>query len=206
MEKPIAEACLRNQEPIAAALEQLLTQPARVLELGSGTGQHAVYVGRRLPHLTWQPTELPEALPGIRAWLADSGLTNVLAPLALDVRAREWPVTGPFDAVFTANTLHFVGWAVVEALFAGVEKVLRGGGIFCAYGPFNEDQQYTSEGNRQLDLWLQSRDPDSGIKDRQDIMDRAAEYGLIFEQDVAMPANNRILVFRRSEASDRSNG
>ncbi len=198
MEKPIAEACLRNQEPIAATLEQLLRQPAMVLELGSGTGQHAVYVARRLPYLTWQPTELSEALPGIRAWLADENLTNVLPPLALDVRAGEWPVAGPYDVVFTANTLHFVGWSVVAALFAGVEKVLRPGGLFCAYGPFNEDQRYTSEGNRQLDLWLKSRDPDSGIKDRQDVTARAAGHGLVFEQDMAMPANNRMLVFRRS--------
>ena len=198
MDKPVAEACLRNQEPIAQALAQILTEPARVLEIGSGTGQHAVYIGRALPHLLWQPSELAEFLPGIHAWLRDAGLSNVLNPIVLDVRQRPWQLGQEFDAVFTANTVHFVGWRTVESLLAGTAEVLRENGLFCVYGPFNYDGQYTSEGNRNLDLWLKSRDPDSGIKDIEAVKQRAAALGLIFQQDIAMPANNRLLVFRKA--------
>lgn len=197
MEKPVAEACLRNQEPIARVLRELLTEPAQVLEIGSGTGQHAVYLARAMPWLHWQPSELPGQLDGIRAWRDDAGLPNLAEPVALDMSQWPWPVAGPFDAVFTANTVHFVGWPLVDALLAGTARVLRPGGQFCVYGPFNENGRFTSPGNEALDHWLKQRDPDSGIKDRQDVVERAAAVGLVFQQEFAMPANNRILVFER---------
>lgn len=196
MEKPVAPACLRNQEPIAQALAGILTEPARVLEIGSGTGQHAVYVARALPYLIWQPTELEPALAGVRAWRAGAGLENVLEPLVLDVTQNDWPQE-PYDAVFTANTVHFIGWEPVRQMFEGVARVLRGDGLFCVYGPFNYDGRYTSEGNRELDAWLKSRDPASGIKDIEAVTQLAASFGLVFQQDIAMPANNRLLVFRK---------
>lgn len=197
MEKPVAPACLRNQEPIARTLAGILTEPARVLEIGSGTGQHAVYVARALPHLTWQPTELEPALAGIRAWQEDAGLDNVLEPLVLDVSQDDWP-EGPYDAVFTANTVHFIGWAPVRRMFEGVARVLRPEGLFCVYGPFNYEGRYTSEGNRELDAWLKSRDSTSGIKDIEAVRQLADSLELVFQQDLAMPANNRMLVFRKS--------
>lgn len=195
--KPIAEACLRNQQPIADTLAKVFVNPANILELGSGTGQHAVAVAERLPHLTWQPTDLPDCLPGINAWREDAGLTNILQPVALDVTQSPWPVSGPFDGVFTANTVHFVGWKIVSAMFAGVSSHLKVDGIFCIYGPFNLDGEYTSEGNMRLDQWLKGRDPDSGIKDLSSVRERAAEVGLIFEDKFTMPANNMMLRFTR---------
>ena len=198
MDKPVSEACLRNQEPIAEALARILTEPATVLEIGSGTGQHAVHIGRRLPHLLWQPSDLAECLPGIHAWLQEAGLANVLNPVVLDVRQQPWLLGHEFDAVFTANTIHFVGWRSVESLLRGTAGVLRAGGLFCVYGPFNYGGQYTSEGNRQLDLWLKGRDPDSGIKDIEEVRVRAEALGLLLQQDLAMPANNRLLVFQKT--------
>ena len=196
MEKPVAEACLRNQAPIAETLSHILTEPARVLEIGSGTGQHAVYISARLPHLTWQPSELAVNLPGIRAWMQDVRLPNVLEPLVLDMGGADWP-TQVYDAVFTANTVHFVGWHLVDAMLDGVAGVLKPGGLFCVYGPFNYDRQYTSPGNQQLDLWLKSRDPESGIKDIAALCQHAQARGLQLRQDEVMPANNRLLVFVR---------
>lgn len=202
MEKPVSAACLRNQEPIARALAGILVEPARVLEIGSGTGQHAVYLARALPHLIWQPTELEPALAGIRAWRDEAGLDNVLEPRVLDVCQDDWP-TGPYDAVFTANTVHFIGWEPVRRMFAGVAQVLRPEGHFCIYGPFNENGRYTSEGNRDLDAWLKSRDQDSGIKDRDEVIRLADALGLLFQEDIAMPANNRLLVFRKAGPAAR---
>lgn len=199
IEKPIAEACLRNQTPIVETLAKIFINPMNILELGSGTGQHAVAIAGRLPKVIWQPTDLPDCLPGINAWRTDAGLANVLEPVALDVNLSPWPVQGPFDGVFTANTLHYVGWSTVLALLAGVSNQLKVDGIFCVYGPFNEDGQYTSDGNRRLDQWLKGRDPDSGIKDLARVTESAAAVGLVFEEQITMPANNRILRFLRGD-------
>lgn len=193
--KPLSEACLRNQEPIAEVLAHWLSEARTVLEIGSGTGQHAVFIAEKMPQLEWYPSDLSECLPGIRSWIADADLPNVKAPLALDVCSDHWP-TMVFDAIFTANTLHFVGWSVVDAMFKGVVSVLRPGGRFCVYGPFNKDTQFTSIGNQQLDEWLKRRDPSSGIKDIAEVMERAQSYGLIFEQKQQLPANNLLLLFR----------
>lgn len=210
--KPFSEACARNQQPIAAILETCLSRPSRVLEIGSGTGQHAVFMTRIMPHLQWQPTDLAEAIPAIELWRKDANLSNLAAPLELDVNQLPWPVaiTGKggkgenhdavksgYDAVFTANTVHFVGWSTVENLFRGTAEVLKAGGQMLVYGPFNENGSYTSAGNAQLDSWLKARNPDSGIKDRNAVIALAAQYGLAHEHTNALPANNDLLAFRK---------
>ena len=195
MEKPVAPACLRNQAPIAAALEPLLSDRQRLLELGSGTGQHAVYCAQRMPHLSWQPTELAENLPGIQLWLDEAQLQNIHAPVNLDLRTADWALSGHYDAAFSANTVHFVSWDTVQAMFKGLTQWLTPGAVLAIYGPFNRDHSYTSDGNRQLDAWLKQRDPDSGIKDLDDVIACAAGYALDHRQTQSMPANNLLLSF-----------
>lgn len=198
--KPFAESCEQNRDPILAVLREAFADRRRVLEIASGTGQHAVYFAGALPHLNWQTSELPENHAGIHAWLDEACLVNVLPPLALDVNATDWPVA-TVDAIFNANTVHIIAWPAVQRLFAGIGRVLEVGGIVCMYGPFNYGGQFTSESNARFDVWLKSRDPNSGVRDFE-ALDRLAEaQGLRLEQDVAMPSNNRILIWRRHSAS-----
>ncbi len=163
--KPYSAACDENRDPILGVLERVLTHPARVLEIGSGTGQHAAYFAARLPYLTWLPSDLAESLSGIRAWAADATAPNLLEPLGLDVMASPWPVDA-VDAVFSANTAHIMNEPAVVAMFSGVGRILHPGGLFILYGPFNDAGRYTSESNRRFDDWLKARDPASGIKER----------------------------------------
>ncbi|MEJ2590920.1 MAG: DUF938 domain-containing protein [Candidatus Thiodiazotropha sp.] len=194
--KPFAESCEENKAPILAVLMRLFAPAGRVLEIGSGTGQHAVHFAAAMPHLSWQTSDVAENLPGVRAWLDESALSNLPEPLSLDVR-DDWP-DGPYDGVFSANTAHIMGWPEVEALFAGVGRVLDDGGCFALYGPFNYGGAYTSESNRSFDGWLKRRDPRSGIRDFDALNALAADNGLRFEEDVEMPVNNRILVWRKT--------
>jgi SAM-dependent methyltransferase len=193
--KPFAEACERNKEPILHVLEEVLAGCASVLEIGSGTGQHAVYFGTALPHLVWQTSDLPEHHDGIRSWLR-GGPANVLAPVALDVNDDRWPVAA-VDAVFSANTLHIMSWPAVERTFAGIGRVLRTGGVLCVYGPFNYGGRHTSPSNARFDAWLKARDPQSGIRDFEQVDALAGKQGLALWRDAGMPANNRMLVWRR---------
>ena len=198
--KPHAPACERNRDPILAVLRRHFAGRRHVLEVGSGTGQHAVYFARAMPWLAWQASDVAEHLPGIRAWLDDAGLPNTPAPLELDVGSPTWPVV-PADAVFTANTLHIMGWDEVRAFFRGVDAVLRGapGGMLAAYGPFNYGGTFSSDSNRDFDAWLKARDPRSGIRDFEAVDGLAREAGLELLDDVAMPANNRCLVWQRRD-------
>ena len=193
--KPFAPACERNRDPILAVLRKHFADCRSVLEVGSGTGQHAVHFAAAMPWLSWQCADLPPHLPGIRQWLDEAALPNTPPPLALDVRGP-WP-TGPYDAVFSANVLHIVGWPEVEAFFAGVGQVLGAAGTLVVYGPFNAGGHYTSESNRDFDAWLKARDPRSGIRDVEAVQALAARVGLLAIDDVAMPANNRCMVWRR---------
>jgi cyclopropane fatty-acyl-phospholipid synthase-like methyltransferase len=193
--KPFAPACERNRDPILAVLRTQFADRRSVLEVGSGTGQHAVYFAAALPWLSWQCADLAPQLPGIRQWLDEAGLPNTPPPLALDV-CGPWP-TGPYDAVFSANLLHIVGWPGVEAFFAGVGRVLGAAGMLVVYGPFNAGGTYTSASNRDFDAWLRARDPRSGIRDVEAVQALAARAGLRAVDDVAMPANNRCLIWRR---------
>lgn len=195
--KPFAESCEQNREPILAVLRDAFADRRDVLEIASGTGQHAVHFGAALPYLTWRTSELPANHAGIQAWLDEAGLGNVLPPIALDVDDADWPV-GPVDAIFNANTVHIVGWPSVERLFAGIGRVLAPGGIVCLYGPFNYKGAFTSESNARFDAWLKARDPASGVRDFEAIDRLAQAQGLHLWQDIAMPANNRSLIWRRT--------
>lgn len=195
-DKPYAPACDRNREPILDVLREHFADRRAVLEIGSGTGQHAVHFAAAMPTLTWQCSDVAQNLPGIRAWLDEAGLANTPPPLELDA-SGEWP-SRRFDAVFTANTLHIMGWPEVEAFFAGVDRVLAAADATLAiYGPFNYGGEYTSESNREFDGWLKARDPRSAIRDFEAVDALARSIGLRLEADVAMPANNRTLVWRR---------
>ncbi|MEQ1667639.1 MAG: DUF938 domain-containing protein [Sulfuriferula sp.] len=194
--KPNSPACERNQAPLLAQLQPLLAGRKRVLEIASGTGQHAVYFARAMSHLTWQTSDLAVNHAGIQAWLDEAQLANVLPPLILDVNQPDWGV-GKVDAVFNANTVHIVSWSAVCSLFAGVARVLAVNGVLCLYGPFNYDGAYTSVSNAEFDAWLKARDADSGIRDFEAIGELAATQGLILQDDIAMPSNNRLLVFNK---------
>lgn len=198
--KPFSEACEQNKQPILAVLSRLFADIRTVLEVGSGTGQHAVYFARALPHLFWQTSDKAENHPGIRAWLEEDGLSNIGVPIELDV-AGNWP-SQTFDGVFSANTTHIMSWPEVEAFFRGVGRVLCEGGCFALYGPFNFAGSYTSESNRQFDLWLRQRDPQSGIRNFEELNGLAARQHLYFEEDIEMPVNNRILVWRKQASVD----
>lgn len=195
-DKPVSPASERNQQPILEVLRDLLAPRSEVLEIGSGTGQHAVFFGRHLPHLQWHTSDLPAQHPGIRAWIAEAGLPNVQGPLDLDVDDQAWPVHD-MDAVFSANTVHIIAWPQVCSMFAGVGRTLKPGGLFCLYGPFNYAGQFTSESNAQFDAWLKQRDAARGIRDFEALDALALAQGLALSQDIVMPANNRILVWRK---------
>lgn len=197
--KPFAESCEENKLPILAVLKTEFTTASRVLEIGSGTGQHAVFFARELPHLDWQTSDVAEYHPGIRAWIEDAGLSNVRAPLTLDVACDSWP-GATYDGVFSANTAHIMGWPEVEAMFAGIGKLLEPDGRFCLYGPFNYGGKYTSASNARFDEWLKARDPRSGVRNFEDLNRLAEAAGLRLVKDYAMPANNRTLVWMKIEA------
>lgn len=199
-EKPYSESCEQNQEPILKVLREVFSQTRRVLEIGSGSGQHAVHFGRGLPHLHWQPSDIPAHLPGIRLWLQEAALENVAQPLALDVTLGPWPEV-PFDGIFSANTAHIMAWPAVQQTFQGIGRILAPGGLFCLYGPFNYDGCFTSESNARFDHWLKQRDPASGVRDFAGLDGLAQKAGLEQVSDIEMPANNRCLVWRKKSAA-----
>jgi len=186
----------RNQGPILEVLRRELAASTGVLEVGSGTGQHAVYFAPNLPHLTWQPSEVPALLAPLAERVRLQGTPNLRAPIVLDVRDRPWPARS-VDAIFSANTLHIMGWDAVADFFRGAGGALGPEGVLCVYGPFNYHGRYTSDSNAQFDAWLKARDPDSAIRDFEALDALARAQGLTLAADHAMPANNRTLVWRR---------
>jgi SAM-dependent methyltransferase len=197
MSKRFSAACERNREPIVAVLRDVLGHCRHVLEIGSGTGQHAVYFGRQMPHLIWQTSDLPDNHASIRAWQQEAKLSNVPPPLTLDANSADWP-RAPFDAVFSANTCHIMAWPEVEAMFKGIGDILPTGGVLCLYGPFNYGGAFTSESNAQFDASLKAHAPHMGIRDIESINRLAAAQQLVPRADYAMPAHNRLLVWRRA--------
>jgi SAM-dependent methyltransferase len=193
--RPYAAACDRNREPIAERLATWLPARARILEIGSGTGQHAVYFGERFSTVEWQTSDVAGNHAGIRAWIESSGRENVLPPIELDALRGEWP-GGPFDGVFTANTAHIMPIEAVAGMFAGAGRVLAAHGFFFLYGPVNRNGEFTSESNRAFDADLRARAPHMGLRDDRVLIDFARAAGLELAADYAMPANNRSLVFR----------
>lgn len=195
--KPYAESCDINKDPILDVLREVFADRRLVLELASGTGQHAVHFGRALPHLTWQTSELTENHAGIQAWLDEAQLPNVLGPVHIDANDVHWPVSH-YDAIFNANTVHILSWVEVEKLFSGIERVLATGGILCLYGPFNYGGKFTSESNARFDVWLKSRNPLSGVRDFEALNALASQQGMVLLKDIEMPINNRTLVWQRA--------
>jgi cyclopropane fatty-acyl-phospholipid synthase-like methyltransferase len=192
----LSEACERNKGPILEILGTEFPASHSVLEVGSGTGQHAVHFAAHLPHLSWQPSEVGEQLAPLAERIRLQGTSNLRAPIALDVSDHPWR-TARVDAVFSANTLHIMAWSAVQAFVRGVGGCLTAPGVLCVYGPFRFQGQYTSDSNAEFDAYLKARDPVSGIRDFEALEALARAEGLVFAADHAMPANNRTLVWRR---------
>ncbi len=197
MEKPYSPSCDRNKDIILEKLGPLFSSTHHVLEIGSGTGQHAVHFARHLPHLIWQTSDRLENHSAIKTWLDEAGLSNTRPPLDLDVSAK-WPkLSQAIDAIFSANAVHIMSWENVCNFIKNTGIYLAEEGLFVLYGPFNYGGKFTSLSNEKFDLWLKNRNPESGIRDFEAITKLAQEAGLWFEDDIEMPANNRILVFTK---------
>lgn len=196
--KPYSPACDQNRDPILAVLRGHFADRSQVLEVGSGSGQHAVYFAAAMPNLSWQTSDRAQNLPGIRLWLDEAALSNTPAPLELDVNGA-WPKRR-FDAVFSANSLHIMSWPETQALFAGLSNVITDDAKLAIYGPFNYGGRYTSDSNAAFDDWLQAQAPHMGVRDYEAVDELAQTIGLHLLEDRAMPANNRCLVWQRSAA------
>jgi len=196
MNKPFAESCEQNKHVILDVLKQEFAQQRKVLEIGSGTGQHAVFFANYLPHLYWQCSDRSAELQGINLWLNEAGLANLTPPIALDVLSDQWPIE-KYDAVFSANAVHIMSWQAVEALFKGLNNCLEDHAIVCLYGPFNYNGKFTSESNANFDQWLKNRNPLSGIRHFEELDKLATQCGLTLKNDHEMPANNRILCWQK---------
>jgi cyclopropane fatty-acyl-phospholipid synthase-like methyltransferase len=193
--KPFSQACENNKDAILQVIQTVFSQPTAVWEIGSGTGQHACYFARHLPHLEWQPTDRQENIPGIRLWQEDAQLANLTPPLTLDVTDAVWPCKA-VDALFTANTLHIMSWEEVQSFFDRLAVHLNAKALVCIYGPFNYNGAYTSNSNAHFDQWLKSQNTLSGIKNFEDIVFLATAMGFSLLNDFTMPANNRLLVLQ----------
>ena len=193
--KRYSDASERNRDPILGILRRVFADRRHVLEIGSGTGQHAAYFAPALSHLTWQPSDVAENLTSIRVWREESQSPGLREPIELDVERPFPPVKA--DAVFSANTCHIMSWAQVERMFAAIAALLPPGGVFALYGPFHYGGKATSPSNAEFDAWLRGRDALSGVRDFEEIRKLGSKHGFDLEEDNAMPANNRLLVFRK---------
>lgn len=197
-EKPNAPATGRNQEVILQVLQDEFLEAKSVLEIGSGTGQHAVFFARELPHLVWQSSDREINHAGIKAWIDDAGLENLLLPLALDVEDTE-KLNATFDAVFSANTAHIMSFPAVKCMFRLVGSCLTEEGVFCLYGPFNQDGAFSSPSNEKFDASLKAQDGSMGIRDLEDLDALAEANGMTRVRLYAMPANNNIAVWQKDQ-------
>ncbi len=197
--KPYAPACDRNRDPILGVLRRWFADRKRVLEIGSGTGQHACAFAAALPHLEWQTSDVAENLPGIHLWLEEAQLANLPPPVELDV-SGEWP-KGSYDAAFSANTLHIMSWEEVRQFFPGLGRALGPDAMLAIYGPFNYGGRFTSDSNAEFDHSLKERDANMGIRDFEAVDALARSAGFELVEDAPMPANNRTLVWRRQARS-----
>lgn len=197
---PHSDACERNKGPILEVLHQVFAGCKHVLEIGSGTGQHAVHFATEMPWLVWQPTEVAEAMPGLRKRIFNEGPSNLRAPIELDVMRPPWDVRR-VDGLFTANTLHIMRWPLVEAFFAGLPAVAKPTTVLAIYGPFRYGGQYTSASNESFDTLLHARDPESGIRDFEEVDALARGVGFTLKADYPMPANNQTIVWQSATAA-----
>jgi len=195
VERPFSQACENNKQAILDALREILRDVSGVLELGSGTGQHARYFAEQLPALTWQTSDVASNLPGIEAWRAGYAGSNLPPTLTIDVTDPVWPAAIP-EAIFTANSLHIMPWSSVCSLFDYLSRHAPPGNLLCVYGPFNYGGNYTSDSNARFDQWLGLHHPGGGIRDFEAVSECALNAGYALQADHAMPANNRLLVFR----------
>ena len=191
-----SQAAANNKAPILAALTAWLAADARVLEIGSGAGQHAIHMAAALPHLHWQPSDQAEALPTLMKNLKAYGSANIAPPICLDLSLIEWP-GNPVDCIYSANVVHIVSQTLGEKLIRGAAKLLLPGGLLALYGPFKYRGEFTTSSNADFDLWLKARDSLSGVRDFEWVDDVAQDAGLTFVEDLSMPANNRFLAFTR---------
>ncbi len=196
-----SESSEQNKHVILETLRNEFTYSSQILEIGSGTGQHAVFFAPALAHLQWQPSERYQHLGDIRSWIESAPAPNLRPVIELDVTVQPWPVEGngeTYDGVFSANTAHIMNAQAVRQMFEGVARLLASGGRFALYGPFNYNGKATSDSNARFDEWLKARDPESGIKDFTDLNRLADGLGLSLKQDHRMPTNNRLLVWEKS--------
>ncbi|WP_082716365.1 MULTISPECIES: DUF938 domain-containing protein [Burkholderia] len=192
-----APATERNREPILDVLKRVLPVRGTVLEIASGTGQHAIHFAAALPDLVWQPTDTEAAArASIAAWAADAALPNLRAPLALDVCVEPWPLAAA-DAIVCINMIHIAPWAAACALFDGAARVLPDGGVLYLYGPYRRGGAHTAESNAQFDAQLRSRDPAWGVRDLETVAELGRAADLALDEIVEMPANNLSVVFRK---------
>jgi SAM-dependent methyltransferase len=192
---PFAPACERNKQPILEVLQRILPPAGLVLEIGSGTGQHVVYFSEHLPDLQWQPSEQAENLAGLQSRLDQQAGANVWPAIQLDVAAA-WPELDVV-AIISANTAHIMSWPEVVCMFDGVGGLLKPAGVFSLYGPFNVNGEFTSASNQQFDLQLRSQKPGMGLRDVAELEKLAQQQHMYLDQQIAMPANNQVLVFRK---------
>ena len=202
---PFSAAAENNKRPILQILKTAFADSTRVLEIASGTGQHAVFFAEQLPHLDWRPSDVAEHLPAIdqRIVEADAELANLLSPIELDIGELPWPVSASdyedaYDGIFSANSLHIISWSLVEHFFEGVGETLKQGGVLCVYGPFKYGGQFTTTSNETFDKSLKEKDPESGIRDFEAVDELARKVGLTLQGDHKMPANNQLLVWKRA--------
>lgn len=194
---PFAPASERNREPILDALRPRMPSRGRLLEIGAGTGQHAVYMAPAFPGIRWLATDRDDELPGLQARLDVEGEARLPRALALDVQFDDWP-EGPFQAAYTANTLHIMSWAACQATLSGVGRILADEAPFFVYGPFKVGDRFTTESNRRFDRSLKARAAHMGLRDIAALESEAARHHLRLEERLEMPANNFLLVFRRA--------
>jgi hypothetical protein len=195
-----APAVTRNRDPILAVLRRVLPTQGTVVEIASGTGEHAVHFAAGLPHLVWQPTDRDaSALRSIAAYRRAAQLPNLLAPLELDAASPSWPVTSA-DAIVSINMIHIAPWRAAEGLMAGAGRRLGASNVLYLYGPFKENGRHTAPSNAAFDASLRRRDPEWGVRDVGEVSDLARLHGLDLVERVAMPANNLSLIFRRHAA------
>ncbi len=194
MNKPCSPSAERNKEPILNVLKEELSSQQSVLEIGSGTGQHACYFSAALPHILWQPTELKENIPAIQQWMQEQHCSNLLEPKILNVDDQPWPYQN-IDTCFTCNTFHIVGQSSVKSIFNGCKSVLHESGKLCVYGPFALKGKHTSESNEHFDHQLRASNPNSGIRDLFVLDDIAQQHGFKPHRKLAMPANNFFVVW-----------
>lgn len=196
LHKPFSQACENNKQPILERIRNTFTIPGIILEIGTGTGQHAVHFASAMPHLEWQPSDRPGASGHCLGWIEEAALANIRPPVELDVAAGNWPVDN-IDGAYSANTAHIMAWQEVEAMFAGLSSRLGTDMPFCLYGPFSYGGRHTSDSNRQFDQHLRNQAPHMGIRDMNDLLELAEGTDFRLENDHEMPANNRLLVWRK---------